>query len=175
MSDHTWNSLDQPGHHGHWTAEDKEVIERVQKAAVKMISGLEGKTYEERCREIGLDSMERRKEDADMIQTFKIIAGEDKVERGTWFQLTAQNSQRTTRATEYSTHLTGKRIRTEARTVKVSKGNYCTNTQSERADLVMRRMKWTRTRDPRGSCPTTVRSTSSQRAVFRANRSFFDQ
>ena len=107
-----------------WTAEDKEVIERVQKAAVKMISGLERKTYEERCREIGLDSMERRKEDADMIQTFKIIAGEDKVERGTWFQLTAQNSQRTTRATEDRTPLAGKRIRTEARTVKVSKGNY---------------------------------------------------
>ena len=48
-------------------------------------------------------------------KTFKIISGEDKVERGNWFQLTSHNSLRTRRATEDRTHLAGKRIRTEAR------------------------------------------------------------
>ena len=31
-----------------WTAEDKHLLERVQQQAVKMVSGLRGKTYEER-------------------------------------------------------------------------------------------------------------------------------
>ena len=37
-----------------WTAEDKQLLERVQQQAVKMISGLRGRTYEEKCKEIGL-------------------------------------------------------------------------------------------------------------------------
>ena len=38
---------------------------RVQQQAVKMISGLKGHTYEEKCKEIGLETLENRREDID--------------------------------------------------------------------------------------------------------------
>ncbi len=43
-----------------WQEGDKEVLEKVQKRAVKIISGLEGKTYEERLKEVGLLTLEER-------------------------------------------------------------------------------------------------------------------
>ncbi len=52
-----------------WQEGDKEVLEKVQKRAVKMISGLEGKTYEERLKEVGLLTLEERRHQADMVQT----------------------------------------------------------------------------------------------------------
>ena len=81
-----------------WTAEDRQVLERVQQQAVKMMSGLRGQSYEEKCKEIGLDTLENRREDADMIQTFKIITRTDKVDRSTWFKMAAENAERVTRA-----------------------------------------------------------------------------
>ena len=46
-----------------WTAEEKQVLEREQQQAVEMISGLKGHTYEEKCKEIGLETLERIRED----------------------------------------------------------------------------------------------------------------
>ena len=68
MSDRTWNSRPLGGCHGHWTADDMQVLERVLQQAVKMISGLKGHTYKEKCKEIGLETLENRREDIDMIQ-----------------------------------------------------------------------------------------------------------
>jgi hypothetical protein len=65
---------------------DKEVLEKVQKRAVRMISGLEGKTYKERLKEVGLLSLEERRHQADMVQTYKIVTGKDMVKSETWFQ-----------------------------------------------------------------------------------------
>ena len=53
-----------------WTVEDKQVLERVQQQAVKMMSGLKGRTYEEKCKEIGLETLEERRKNMDMIQTY---------------------------------------------------------------------------------------------------------
>ena len=69
-----------------WQEGDKEVLEKVQKRAVKMISGLEGKTYEERLKEVGLLTLEERRHQADMVQTYKIVTGKDMVKSETWFQ-----------------------------------------------------------------------------------------
>ena len=44
-----------------WTEADKATIEKVQIRAVKMISGLSGTTYEEKCKELGLDTLEDRR------------------------------------------------------------------------------------------------------------------
>jgi hypothetical protein len=41
-----------------WLEADKEVLEKVQKRAVNMISGLKAKTYEEKLRELGLTTLE---------------------------------------------------------------------------------------------------------------------
>jgi hypothetical protein len=69
-----------------WQEGDKEVLEKVQKRAVKMISGLEGKTYEERLKEVGLLTLEERRHQADMVQAYKIVTGKDMVKSETWFQ-----------------------------------------------------------------------------------------
>ena len=98
-----------------WTAEDKQVLERVQQQAVKMMSGLKGRTYEEKCKEIGLETLEERRKDMDMIQTYKIIAKVDKVDKKTWFKMAAENGERVTRATSDKSRIEAKRVKTEAR------------------------------------------------------------
>ena len=98
-----------------WTVEDKQVLERVQQQAVKMMSGLKGRTYEEKCKEIGLETLEERRKDMDMIQTYKIIAKVDKVDKKTWFKMAAENGERVTRATSDKSRIEAKRVKTEAR------------------------------------------------------------
>lgn len=69
-----------------WTEADSNCLELVQKRAVRMISGLTGKTYMEKLIELKLLSLEERRERADMIQTFKIIHGFSDVNPATWFR-----------------------------------------------------------------------------------------
>ena len=66
---------------------DKEKLEKVQRRAVNMVAGLKGRTYQDKLREVGLTSLEERRERGDMIQTFRIIQGIDNVEVGTWFSM----------------------------------------------------------------------------------------
>ena len=42
-----------------------------------MISGLKGTTYEDKCREVKLDSLEVRRDKQDLIQAYKAIHGGD--------------------------------------------------------------------------------------------------
>ena len=50
-----------------------------------MVSGLAGLTYEEKCRELGMDSLEKRRWAQDMKQAFRIIRGVDRVEPSSVF------------------------------------------------------------------------------------------
>ena len=72
-----------------YNAADKELLEKVQRRAVGMISGLTGRTYEERLAECNLTTLEERRTRGDLIQTWKIIHGKDAVDRSSWFQMTA--------------------------------------------------------------------------------------
>ncbi len=66
-----------------WTAEDKEARKSTTSSSEDVISTERLIIRRNMQKDRTLDSMERRREDADMIQTYKIIAGEDRVERAT--------------------------------------------------------------------------------------------
>jgi hypothetical protein len=50
-----------------WTRMDIDKLEKVQRKAVKMVSGLEGIEYEDRCAEIGLKPLETRRKLHDLV------------------------------------------------------------------------------------------------------------
>ena len=62
-----------------WSVADKNAVEKIQIHAVNMVSGLAGRNYEEKCREIGLQTLEERRNQPDLTQAHKTITGKDKV------------------------------------------------------------------------------------------------
>ena len=63
---------------------DKELLERVQKRAVMMVTNLRG-TYEERLAILKMRTLEERRVRGDLIETYKILTGKSNVDPRTWF------------------------------------------------------------------------------------------
>ncbi len=60
-----------------WLAGDTATLERVQEKAVKMVTGLKGRSYEDRCVELGLERLDVRRDKQDMVEVFKQLQGEN--------------------------------------------------------------------------------------------------
>ena len=85
-------------------------MEKVQKRATKMITGLGNLPYEERLRRLGLFSLEKRRLRGDMIETYKIMHGKDRVEKERLFSLSHN-----TRTRGHPLKLSVGRVRTDKR------------------------------------------------------------
>jgi len=59
--------------------QDVEKLEKVQRRATKMIRGFGNLEYEERLRRCKLTTLEQRRKRGDLIETFKIVTGRDKI------------------------------------------------------------------------------------------------
>jgi hypothetical protein len=55
-----------------WQMGVTETIEKVQEKALKMTSGLKGESYEERCKEAGLETIKERKKSQDIPRCSKL-------------------------------------------------------------------------------------------------------
>ena len=56
-----------------WLKGDIDALEKVQERAVKMVAGLREKEYLGRCQELGLDTLEKRRHDQDMMLVYKML------------------------------------------------------------------------------------------------------
>ena len=80
-----------------WTAKDSEMVEKVQKRFVRMISNVRGNTYEEKLKEIGLTDLKERRMRGDLIETYKMMKGFNNVDRSKWFEFLSEETARNTR------------------------------------------------------------------------------
>ena len=62
-----------------WLEGDIKRLEQVQISAVNCITGVRGNTYLEKLQELGMDTLQQRREKLDLMQAFKIIKQIDKV------------------------------------------------------------------------------------------------
>ena len=98
-----------------WTEKDKITLEAVQKRAIRMVSGLDGKTYEEKLKECGLTTLEERRERGDMIQVWKTLHGQVDVDPTTLFTMANVNSSQRTRYSSYHLNVAKPRHKSNVR------------------------------------------------------------
>lgn len=98
-----------------WSAQDRELMEGVQRRVVRMTNNLKATEYTERLKELGLTSLQDRRDRQDMIQCWRILHRADDVNPNTWFTLARDASQRTTRLTSGCLNLSLPRANGEVR------------------------------------------------------------
>ena len=81
-----------------WQEGDIRILEKVQERFVRMLSDVRGKTYDEKLLDAGLTTLRERRIRGDMIETYKIMNGFNRVDKNNWFTIT-QESARATRRT----------------------------------------------------------------------------
>ena len=98
-----------------WAAGDMDILERAQKRAINLNTGLRGRSYEEKLEELGLTTLRERRMKFDLVETYEINNGIDRVDPAIWFNFVGQPTHMATRNTTYSKKLVSSRARTEVR------------------------------------------------------------
>ena len=83
-----------------WTVADREVLEQVQKRAIRMVSGLRGRENEDSLAELGLTTLEERRHQADMTMVYKILTHKEDVDPADWFAMASQAARVTRTAAD---------------------------------------------------------------------------
>ena len=65
---------------------DIQTLERVQRRATKLIPDLSNLPYDERCRRLGLQTLQQRRIRGDMIETYKLLHGYENIPPSKFFQ-----------------------------------------------------------------------------------------
>ena len=78
-----------------WLEKDKKQLEKVQERLIRMISDVKGASYEEKLKDAGLTTLEKRRERGDVIEAFKTIKGFNNVEKEKWFTFESEDARPT--------------------------------------------------------------------------------
>ena len=68
-----------------WLQADIECLEKVQRRAVNMVSGLQGTSYQERLTELGLTTLAERRIRGDMLLMWRVRSGNLNIDPDQWF------------------------------------------------------------------------------------------
>ena len=69
-----------------YTVGDKDLLESVQRRAVRMITNISG-TYEQRLAQLGMTTLEENRQRGDMVEMFKLMTDKTKADFREWFSL----------------------------------------------------------------------------------------
>ena len=78
-----------------WMEKDKKQLEKVQERLIRMISDVKGTNYEEKLKDAGLTTLEKRRERGDVIEAFKTIKGFNRVQKDKWFSFEPEDARPT--------------------------------------------------------------------------------
>ena len=81
-----------------WLQQEIDILENVQRRAVRAVSGLDG-SYEQKLKLLNLLSLEEKRQRGDMIETFKIVRGIEDIDLLKFFTLSSSNHSYATRQT----------------------------------------------------------------------------
>ena len=68
-------------------ATDILCLEKIQRAATKIVPGLKKLAYGDRLKRLGLTTLETRRKRGDLIETYKILTGKENIESNKFFWL----------------------------------------------------------------------------------------